>query len=586
MSVRGGQAFRDGKYNLVLAELKGRMDLTPDELAVLGMAELRLGLFYEAELHVYRPHLMGSKQGTAGLMAHRARSGQQRELRELTLEVADSEDLSLHGLDVSAWTAFLLGDSVSALKFASQAAASWLAQGREQDAGASLALMAFLWGQRGNLRRAERGLRMALAVLPEIPDAAPRLRALALLAWNQGLEGRLTDAKPTMNQAEALLLKVQDIDAVSLVEFVKFQLARWGGETPDRPPQALGEELHESDLWRIPFTYRAMEAALKNGDFDTAFLHLAALKQSELHPVHLTYLEGQLCACLGETDRACPLLQEAAELFRAEGDQLREAHCQHLLAGLLNDLSLHKQALETALKTPLISELRRLFWQVPDPAHWPGDAGYAARHRAFLKHLQPPPSKPTVSITTLGTVSVELDGRPVNAPVELLSLLLLKGKLTRSELEAHLYPDRSETAAESAVKQDIYRVRQVLGKEAITSTGTYHSKYYALSEDFQWRLDALQVLRGCETFDSVEVFSVLHGPFLPTSENDWVLEIRVQLELMVERMVQGLTDYYEKSDMPLNVRGLAMDFVRSFPHRLNEWHERLAALEAQLPAAH
>ncbi|WP_167757840.1 hypothetical protein [Deinococcus fonticola] len=582
MTVRGWQAFRDGHYNLVVAELRGRMDLTPDELALLGRAELRLGLFYEAELHVYRPHLAGSGAGTAGLLAFLARSGQQRALHDLLAQTPPANELASQGLDARAWTALLLGDSVNALAWASQAAARWLTQGREQDAGVSLAVMAFLWGVGGNLSRAEQGLRMALSVLPEIPDAAPRLRALALLSWVQGMAGRLTDAKPTLAQAEALLLKVQDVEAMQIVLHVRYHLAQWAGETAPNPLDVLGEHLHESDVWRVPFTYSALESALRDGEYAAAFLHLATLKRTELHPVHLAYLEGQLCARLGETERACELLRGAARVFGEQADRLHEAHCQYLLAELLDDLTLRKEALETALKTPLISELRRLCWPVPGPAHWPADAGYAARHQAYLRHLQPPPSKPTVTITTLGTVAVERDGRQVNAPAELLSLLLLKGKLTRSELELHLYPERSASAAESAVKQDIYRVRQVLGRDAITSSGMYHAKYYALSPDYRWQLDALRVLRGCESFDSVEVFSVLRGPFLPACEHEWALEFRVQLELMVERMVEGLGDYYQKNDMPLNAHGLAMDFVRSYPHRLDGWHERLALLEAQL----
>ncbi|MFD1733879.1 hypothetical protein ACFSC4_25910 [Deinococcus malanensis] len=143
-----------------------------------------------------------------------------------------------------------------------------------------------------------------------------------------------------------------------------------------------------------------------------------------------------------------------------------------------------RRALEEIIATPFLSAAQAplaMIESVLSAPEGPVSPGLNARLMAARQHLRPPLQQPVVKIRTLGRPEVSLRGKATKASAALLAALKLGGELDRATLQLQLYPDRSASAAESAVKQDIFRTRKALGADSILSSGPHHNKHYALA---------------------------------------------------------------------------------------------------------
>ncbi|PTA67799.1 hypothetical protein C8263_10280 [Deinococcus arcticus] len=571
-------ALEGGQFGLVLTELRGRMDLSPAELAVLGTAELALGAYPEAELHLLRPHLAGEMRATVGYGTvllevgrwTQARDHLERHVAALSPEWAAEAQHTLAALDLEeGWWA-------RAAERAEAAARDLLALGLERRAAGPLVTMAWACARHGQLARAEGALQIALSVLPEYPDPAERAMALATLGWAQAVAGRAAEAQGHLERASQLL-STEQVHAQRFVWAARADVAAWTGDHAaeqalvDAVAATLGPLTPPDSRWGRWVGLRRVALSRRAGQWSAALRGLALLPPG----AETLWERGALLCDLAEGPAATEALQAALAAFRARGQLLGEARTLAVLcraAGPPDAPDLARQALDAALRSPLLLPVRAVLDEVAAAlAGQPLSAALGAYLEAARAHVQPPAPPPTVQVQTLGSAQVWLSGQPVRAPAALLACLGLCGPLDRAALQLHLYPDRAPAAASSAVKQDIYRCRQALGPHSIVSEGAHHTKRYRLGPAYHWLLDVAEVQRGAASLDPVRAFGGRRGPFLPGVDSDWSQGVQAQLDAATEAMVPALLAIYRREGLTANMGHLVAQFAQVYPD-----HPRLA----------
>ncbi|MBZ9713097.1 hypothetical protein [Deinococcus multiflagellatus] len=567
----------------MLTELRGRLDLSPAELAVLGTAELALGAYPEAELHLLRPHLAGEMRATVGYGAVLLEVGRWAQARA-HLEghrAGLSSDWAAEAQQVLATLDLEEGWWARAAERAEAAARDLLALGLERRAAGPLVTMAWACARQGQLARAEGALQIALSVLPEYPDPAERATALATLGWTQAVAGRLTEAQGHLDRASQLL-STEQVQAQRFVWAVRADVAAWTGDHAaeqvfvDRVAATLGPLTPPESRWARWVGLRRVALDRRAGQWSRALRALALLPPG----AEALWQRGALLADLGEGPAATEALQAALAAFRARGQTLGEAQTLATLcrvaAGTPDAPDLARQALDAALRSPLLLPVRAVVDEVAAAlADQPPSAALRAYLDAARTHAQPPAPPPTVQVQTLGGAQVCFAGQPVRAPAALLACLGLCGPLDRATLQLHLYPDRAPAAASSAVKQDIYRCRQALGPQSIVSEGAHHAKRYRLGPAYHWLLDVAEVLRGAASLDPVRAFGGLRGAFLPGVDSDWSRGVQAQVDAALEGMVPALLTVYRRERLGANMGHLVAQFAQAYPE-----HPRLAEFRA------
>ena len=161
MTTRGEAAFGLGQFGTMLAELEGQMDLTPEELCLLGRAELRCAHYDAAELHLLRASLLGV-QGAAAeyaeVLYETGRSAEAARWLHTSMPELHSAPPDLHAararhlLVRMALAPAVAGVSLELLAEQAQAVAQlFLARGEEEEAGqvaVTLAEISLLGGDR------------------------------------------------------------------------------------------------------------------------------------------------------------------------------------------------------------------------------------------------------------------------------------------------------------------------------------------------------------------------------------------------------------------------------------------------------
>ncbi|MFD1733878.1 hypothetical protein ACFSC4_25905 [Deinococcus malanensis] len=227
--LRGLEALEAGQFTLVLTQLRGRLDLSGEELAILGQAELALGHYPEAELHLLRPHLAGVARATVSYGAVLLQTGRVSAAK-LHLE-ASVDRLDAH------WEAEIRhllaevhlaeGANLTAAEQAEAAARLLLARDYEQRAATPLVTMAMACAQQGELFRAEAALMIALNILPDIPDPSARALALATLGWVQGVSGRMEMAAQSLQLSGRLNALGQQSEVQRKIAAIRADLCGW-----------------------------------------------------------------------------------------------------------------------------------------------------------------------------------------------------------------------------------------------------------------------------------------------------------------------------------------------------------------------
>ncbi|MGD8362207.1 MAG: hypothetical protein PVJ04_12340, partial [Gemmatimonadota bacterium] len=134
-----------------------------------------------------------------------------------------------------------------------------------------------------------------------------------------------------------------------------------------------------------------------------------------------------------------------------------------------------------------------------------------------------------IRIDTLGGLRVRVDDResaslreqPVRAA--LLLLLAVEGEVTRDRITGILWPEQAPDRARHTLSQTLYRLRQDLGDDWVSSQGEH------LRVGPRVRVDALEFLAASEGAGPEAVQSALalyHGPFL----HGWGLSVTTEFE--------------------------------------------------------
>lgn len=157
-----------------------------------------------------------------------------------------------------------------------------------------------------------------------------------------------------------------------------------------------------------------------------------------------------------------------------------------------------------------------------------------------------PFAPPTLIIQTLGKARVEMGGILVTrsdwqtpmAP-EMLFLLLAHPKgLTKEEIGAILWPDRSPQNLKVNFQKTIYRLRRALDQDVVVydeTTGRYHFNWEL---DYRYDVDAFRdrLQEAKKAGDAAgrvaayeEALRLYRGPYLPEAEGTWVMPEREAL---------------------------------------------------------
>jgi tetratricopeptide (TPR) repeat protein len=590
--IRGLEAYSEGRPLHAIAELRGRPDLTPEELCLLGSIELSRREYYAAELHLLRPHLMGMQRATvryAAVFLETGRVQAARELLEPILAHHDSPQRA-EALHLLALAEMQEGRYAPAAERANEAVQHLLSLGQDFNAAPPLITAAWANAQMGELDRAEAVIRIALVVCPEHPDSSQRVRALSVLAWALGVQGRAAEAEALLEQARALVSQSEQLEAHSFRLFAEHEVHCWNA----RPSQAhlCREELAHalppgSHWWTWIYLQRARQA-IPEQKWAEAFM---ALGPCDVQRPEVQLVRGILLTELDEQPEAEQLLRAAQTKFLEQNRVLEAAQASAALARLLTGAE-REQAVRCSfdllLSTPhlkpgqnVLHRLELMTDTLTPGTLTPGTltAGIQPRLEAARMHLTPAPERPRVNLYALGKPKATLNGEVVRLPVALLACLLLDGEQTRGTLELKLYPEKSAEAAGSAVKQDIFQARRALGAAAIVSRGAKHASAYHLSDRINWKLDLQEVLQGCSQLDSVRVFHALdHAPggeVLPEWPSEWTASLQSGIEEGVLQMTRLLLHTYRRQHLHAQAAHLLRQFGEHYPD-----HPQLESLQS------
>ena len=581
--ARGFTEVQSGRPLAALVILRGRLDLTPVELALLGQAELLRGEYFEAELHLLRPHLLGVRFATVSLGAVYLETGQltRAEMHFQTWMDQFSGTEIAHARHLLAQIALQRRQYAQAALLAEESAALFLAQGDEIGGAGPLVTSAWALARLGNLPRAEASIRIAQTVTLEAPDPTERIRAWCVLAWVLGVQGRAHEAEELLMQCRVLALRCEAVGALIFLQFVTHELHSWNerGSEAQQAREELAAYLHPASFWQPWVALKRTEQAIEEGRWADGLL---ALRGADASEPETWATRGRLLAQLGQAVQARDLLGNARARFLTDEAHLQAAHASFALSVLLEGeqaMCAHCEGLEALLRTPFLAPGKLLL------RHCPADERLQVWREAAEQHLHPRPDKPQVRMQALGRGRVSANGVPVRGSVPLLTCLMLEGEQTRHMLELKLYPERSATAASSAVKQDIFQLRAALGQSAILGRGARHATTYRLGTDHIWSLDILDLFHASAQLDGVRVFSLLRGEVLTQHPTEWTLSLQERVEEATLKMIGRLIERRSTREDTQTVSGFLTQFAQTFPDRpaAGALSRQLVALADTLP---
>ena len=562
--IRGLDFYESGNFRRVLTEIRGRMDLTPDELALLGWAELHLGYYGEAELHLLRPHLMGSERGTIGLAAIKVQTGEIQFVRQF---------LGEHLLDLTpeyqarAWQ--ILGeaelidhDLYLAEKYFTNASQLFLKLNKEYLASIALSRMAWVWALQCQLEKARQACHMALALIPEFPNPTERARTFSVLAWIEMVGENFFDAHNYIEKAISLIKESQDIDKIVFVKFVLFNIIKNTNEekaTCDTI-QEIALLLPPLDIWNqwVAMAYAQGNIDLKK--YSDAIFWLSKIPRENIFcqklNCELYYFSTEI---FGEEEKSN--LEKQLELLKNNAARLGqieiEAEAEMMIGCFRKDKTFINHSLENAMRytnkvfvRKLLKRIELIYLSNYNKNHEDSSLfNYINAAKVFLESRN---SRPYVRIYTLGNSQILFNGKITQLPstaTAILALLFLNKEVDRCKIEISIYPDLNQKIAESRLKQDILKIRSLIDKDSIEVTGPHYAKKYQLGKKYIWHLDVDDFFGACHSWDSVKAFSLLNGTFLESIDSEWAYEARDKIEQYSIRLTKGLVEKYIAEDM-------------------------------------
>jgi len=252
----------------------------------------------------------------------------------------------------------------------------------------------------------------------------------------------------------------------------------------------------------------------------------------------------------GEQDNARAVLQEVLDAGMHPDHALLVTFQQVLpwLSELQDDPSVGRQL------GSLVKKSQRLY------ARFPSIRRKLRRHAKFIQI----PSAP-LSIRTLGIPEITVNGKVVQMSdwrtqsVRDLFLYFLyrQSAVTKEQVGAALWPEiRDSQALKARFKNEIYRLRRAVGKDAIV----FEDEYYRFNPqmDYEYDVEAFDshLLRAQKTTSSVirieqlqKAVDLVNGAFLADVDADWALTERERLSQAYDIALEKLAYLYLNENM-------------------------------------
>lgn len=573
--IRGMSHFQAGQIHQALEELKGLMDLTPTELALLGRCELRSHLLEDAELHLLRAQLLGVPEAGLDYAALLSITGRPvQALHHLGQCLNNMSGIMIYrAWHHQAQVNLQLGHTETAFEQAERASHSLLSINAEEEAGEALVTTAMAHALVGQADRAEKMFRIALTVLEPMPDPVWRFTALLGLAELKASRGQGAEYQEFMEQALRLAETAPSQASMGRWHCVAHKWSELGDHfltvtLPECTKLAAfcGEYLLQDQSTRL----NAKQAAL-DGHHAEALLILGRLND-RLSGESLLLI-GEVAWRRGDYAGAKTALVAAFDWFSRARWTLHEFQTHALLADVCEALGdtegvrTHVQHTVAALlTTPYVHAAGK---SIPDRwQQWRDDDHFQPWIEAWNLRSKPTLIRSRLQITTLGLQEVRRGPNQPSLPlnIPLLVVLALHPNRTRRELELALYPDRKPGAATSAVKHGLQEIRSQLGVDVLVTEGAYHSKRYRLSETLQVQMDIGTLRQALKQRNISGALEIYRGEFLPNHhEGEWVEVMREELSSTLRASLVNRLIHYKSLGQWERVKSIAIKYLRVSP---------------------
>ncbi|WP_161880608.1 hypothetical protein [Deinococcus alpinitundrae] len=416
------------------------------------------------------------------------------------------------------------------------------------------AVLAQMWGQLGDLARAEALLNRVLLALPLQRRRRARIEALGSLAMGQARAGQFAAAASTLNLSRAQLAELPaGGQRWALAAHQRAELeVRWlSGERSALSGDLLAlhdlaAELEDAELRLWTVALRAELLSLQ-GQPEKALTSLYDLGTRRGLPPRLRAVRGLLMRRQRYDDHAVKDLSEAGRaLGRQNGAlrwrallyladvQLRSARTDAARATLTEVLAHLGSAQDLSLYAADLADVDELVQRaLIEPGLAPIMQGVLARLRAG----SPLGARPRwLDLHTLGSTSVKLGGQAAalsKGAVLVLTYLHLHPHTSRNDMRAALFPDFDREQTTIFFRTAVRELRAQLGPDILQLDDTLRHPRYRISADVEVDLDLSELRRSLGTSDLTRAAALYLGAFLEDMEpeSEWADQVRQELRL-------------------------------------------------------
>ncbi|MEF2277242.1 SARP family transcriptional regulator [Deinococcus sp. YIM 134068] len=609
MSDFEGQ-YEAGQFEAVVTLLGGRAR-TARDYTLLGLSLLNTGRLEEAELALTRASLLGDPEGQVELGNVLRLLGRFEEaVAHLGTVTPDlSGELHLRALRWWGVAEFQAGQTAEGLRRVERAWHGYVALGDEEFTARVTVSLAQMYTLLGNPRRAKLLLSEAVAVLPALPDPAPRLSALRNLLELQIAYGEFAEARETLGQAKQTLREADSPRLRALLLTSEAELLRLTGDyaayvrvLEELRPLADDLQDHNLRVWVISRHAEHLSLVGQHGRAVDTLLSFGSVPAD--WPAELWATSGVLARRRGDAAGAAAELERAAGMFRDAGclPELVRVQLHHAAAALHlrqegTVTAALKEALTHMLRLRQLGEFRPDLEELSELLHYavlePEIAPYMEPLLDRLAHLAGAPTLPedgaiAVQVQTLGRETVHKDGEEVRftygGTVAVLVSIALRPGRTRAEMQLDLFPEKDAKSGAAYMRQCLKELRDRLGPQIIRFEGPHQAPRYALGREVHVDLDLHHLKEALVRGEMARALALYRGPFLPDLEDsEWAQGVRdealLALTLELRRQIANAGAEGDHRRVVL----LANQYLRVDPHEPEVLELRLRAAETFAP---
>ena len=522
----------------------GHLDLAVD------VARDGLAILLEAECP--QDHVAEAHRQLASALFVRGDQDSGKHHFHVALRLVRPENLSLLSMicDGLAGACIESGELTQAAVYLERARTGWLKLGSEGPLAESLTNLSLVYHHQGEFNLAFDEAAQAL----QIAESAgyPRLVATALLrksSVQQALgayEDSLVSASRALELARELLDQRLIGESTNILGY-----AFWKTGETSKAVVLLNQALTEAEQADQSYTVAIYHISLgkvycQDGLFDQALNHLSLAEEllSDLkNPRRVAEIKLFQAAIFYRMDNlkgALERLNEVARLILELGYD-----------GFLGDEVLDVVRLGAARRVGG-NTFTHLAGRLTDPSSPDEDA------EGILSEATRPSQLPALHAMGFGSARVVLDAHTVRevewrsrkAKELFFFLLCHKGSVRNEELLEALWPESSDRLSNSALKTNIYRLRQAVFYECILVDERGYRINPAATiqfdvDDFEQHLrQASQAADGTREEHLQYAVDMYHGPFLSGCYSDWCERSRIDLELKFHTALMALAEYH------------------------------------------